>query len=152
MRTKSRSLPRVWVLLVAAVLSVGAGLVVASPANAATQASGNCDPFAGGPMCYYFRSSYGGSRAAINFDVNDLYAYTFSNQPNTDGWQKPVANHAGSGWNRDTGCIAQIWEHVLNPASGRGRLLELNWYGFVGQNNATLGLLNNNNRSQSWRC
>ncbi|AGZ41627.1 hypothetical protein [Actinoplanes friuliensis] len=116
----------------------------ASPA-AATTASSNCSATSFGPMCYYFQSSYRGSRAAINGWVNDLYAYEFSNTG--AGAYQDVANNAGSGVNADTRCVARIWEHGTQT----GRVKELNWNGYVGDRDSTLDELNNNNRSQSWR-
>jgi hypothetical protein len=130
----------------AVVALMGAGLVAiaASPASATT-ASGDCSARDYGPMCYYFRSNYGGARAAINGWVGDLYAYEFSNTG--AGAFQDVANNAGSGINVDTRCLAQIWEHV----NSTGRVKELNYYGYLGDRDSTLDELNNNNRSQSWR-
>jgi hypothetical protein len=134
-----------------AVATIGAmalsatGVAVLPGVAQATTASSDCTAYAGGPMCYFFRSNYGGARAAINYWVNDLYAYEFSNTGS--GAYVDVANHAGSGINEDTTSIARIWEHVNQT----GLVKELNWHGYVGDRDETLDALNNNNRSQSWR-
>ncbi|SCL15218.1 hypothetical protein GA0070624_0654 [Micromonospora rhizosphaerae] len=148
MRTESRLLHRLATASRAgfAVALLGAALVAlpASPASATT-ASSNCTPAAYGPMCYYYKSYYGGARAAINGWVNDLYAYEFSNTGT--GAYQDVANNAGSGVNADTRCVARIWEHVAQT----GRVKDLNYNGYIGDRDSTLDELNNNNRSQSWR-
>lgn len=149
MRTRTRLLRHLGVVtrvsLVAGIF--GAGLVAATAGPAlATTASSNCTAVAYGPMCYYYRSNYGGARAAINGVVDDLYAYEFSNTG--AGAYVDVANHAGSGINVDTRCVARIWEHV----SQTGQVKELNYNGYIGDRDPTLDALNNNNRSQSWRA
>ena len=137
--------------LAAAVMAAGlttAGLAVTS-APAFAQADSDCTARISGPMCYYYRSSYGGARAGITIQTPDLAVWTFSGH--SDGNGRNVANNAGSGSNRDKRCTATTWEHVGGPAGG-GSSIKLNPYGKSGYQHSTLGALNNNNRSLYWNC
>ena len=129
----------------AMVVGVTASGLAALPGPAFAATSHDCtDADVGGTMCYYYRSNYGGARAGISVEVSDLYTWVFAY--NSDGNGKPVANDAGSGRNDSQHCTAVTWEHVGGPAGG-GAHLSLAPYG---GKSATLGALNNNNRSLYW--
>ena len=133
----------------AMVVAVTAAGLAALPSAAFAVSNSNCtDADVGGTMCYYYHSNYVGALAAISVEVDDLYTWTFSGSSggSSDGKGKAVANDAGSGRNRDTHCTAVTWEHV-GGAAGGGAHLSLARFG--GQS-ATLGALNNNNRSLAW--
>ena len=127
---------------------VAAGLL-SSPSPALAVSNSNCAPYLlQGPMCYYYHSYYDGARAAIASTVNDLYTWTFADG---DGAGTYVANNAGSGRNYDDRCTAVTWEHV-GGAAGGGASIALKPYLVSGWQSATLGALNNNNRSLAWKC
>ncbi len=132
-------------VMIAAVL---ASVATATPAQA-VDVNNYC--FIGTPngdMCYWFRSNWGGAKAGLwqaNADLlNPLVLFPGPGS----GVGQPIGNHAGSGANYDTGCRPTIWYH----ASYTGSSLTLAKYTQPGWSSATLGVVNNNNRSQSWAC
>lgn len=95
----------------------------------------------GGPMCYFWASSYGGAQAGFVYNKPDLinpHTWRF-NQPGLGGSGQQVANNAGSGHNRDSVCTVTIYygANYATPSITLG----------PGLSHPTLGAVNNNNRS-----
>jgi hypothetical protein len=148
-RARARSVVRrVAVAFAAMAMSAIAGLAVASPAQA-TDVNNYC--YSGTPngdMCYWYQSSFGGAKAGLWQAVPDLLNPKVLFPGPGTGTGHQIANDAGSGANYDTGCWPTIWY----AANYTGSHLTLAKYGLAGWYSTTLGVVNNNNRSQNWGC
>nr|BFE72339.1 hypothetical protein GCM10020092_056400 [Actinoplanes digitatis] len=144
-------------VLAAASLTAATGaaglLFGAQPALAWDDA--NCGFRSGGPIYYWYHSYQDGAVNCQNGNVPDLASPgTYFNKTNQyadhpyDGLGDRLWNDAGSASNNDTTCAATIWYH----ASYTGSHLTLTRTGQAGWYSNTLGVVNNNNRSQNWSC
>jgi hypothetical protein len=141
MRTGKRLQRRAVQLLAAICLSASAVLVAAAPAQATTTNS----PCMYGDMCYYFASNYGGAQTGVwDYYVPDLASPAVYFKGGGSGSGQKLWNNAGSGYNADQyNCVA-----VYYHASYGTPALYLPKYGQAGYSSPTLGVVNNNNRSQ----
>lgn len=138
-------------------LVLAAGIAAGALANPGEAGAWNVTPCPGawGPIVYNYHSYAAGALNCQDGNVPDLSSPAMyfnhtnpdADNPN-DGLGKPLWNDAGSGENWDLTCTAHIWYH----ANYTGSQLTLSPFSHSGWYSNTLGVVNNNNRSQSWNC
>ncbi|MET8257739.1 hypothetical protein [Micromonospora sp. NPDC005205] len=115
--------------------------MAAAPAQATTTHS----PCTWGDMCYYFASNYSGAQTGVwDYNVPDLASPAVYFRGGGSGSGQRLWNNAGSGYNADEyNCVAVYFnQNYGTPA------LYLARYGQSGFSSTTLGVVNNDNRSQ----
>ncbi|MGC1407013.1 MAG: peptidase inhibitor family I36 protein [Candidatus Dormiibacterota bacterium] len=113
----------------------------ASPGVTPDTTDGSCIAYY---ICYYYEANYEGSDEGVEGDVPDLTNPEVYFQGSGAGQGDPVGNDAGSGFNGDTRCDAELWY----SADYSGDELILQRYMTTGYDSDNLGGLANNDRSQ----